>query len=173
MKNPDWSKEIVNQFIDSFLELPDIDLSFRDYLHTSDVIFILKKNRRILRFAVHGIDYMDIYISKSRYLYSSLSPDKLFYKHSFSIHNILNHFPNNNLIQFPNYKYYPNYEKMNEAFFKKKRYSNEERECIFKKTTKEHILFLKENLMPVIRGEMWIDEFLKQSSPKIGLHKTV
>ena len=166
MKRPDWSKEIVNQFIDSFAELFYDDISFRDYFHTSDIIFISKNNRRIIRFAVYDIDFMDILISKPRYLWSSISPDNHYRKYSFNTCDMLSHFPNNNLMQFINYKYYPSIAKMYEAFSQKKSYLEEEREDIFKKTVKEHILFLKENLMPVIKGEMWIDELLKQKRNK-------
>ncbi len=98
-------------------------------------------------------------------MYFTISPDVLFYKHSFSFHDVLNCFPNNNLTQFINYKYHPNYEEiMYETLLKKRKtlYSKEESEDVFQNTVKEHILFLKENLMPVISGEMWIDELLKQ-----------
>ncbi len=46
MKAPYWSKEIVNQFIDSFAELAYDDISFREYLHTIDVIFLSKKKQK-------------------------------------------------------------------------------------------------------------------------------
>lgn len=162
MKAPDYSKEIVNQFIDAFYRLSYNDISFREYLHTSDVIFMSKKDRRIIRFAVHNADYIDVFISKPNHSYSSISPDKLSYKCCFNFYDIINYFPNNNLMQFPNYEYYPDFEKMYDLFSKRKVCSNEERKCIFKKTVTEHISFLKNNLMSIIKGEIWIDKLLKE-----------
>ena len=156
-------KEVINQFIDAFSELSYDDISIEKYLHTTDTIFLSKRNKRIIRFRSSGVDIMDVLICKPRYSWLSVSSKKFYNKYYFYTYDIVKHFPNNNLMLFDNYKYDIN--ELTELYLntpRKRSHSMEESENILKSTVREHILFLKSNLLPVITGEMWIDELIKK-----------
>lgn len=166
MKRSDILKEVVNQFIDTFSELHYDDISLRYYLQPEDAIFISKETRRIIRFSVRDVDFIDVLICKPKYSWSSMDPDKDYRKYHFYLYQIIKYFPENNLMQYM-YKIFQYYlqpiEDYEELLKQSKSYSTEEERWeALKKTVGEYILFLKENLMPVISGEMWIDELLKQ-----------
>ncbi len=157
------SKELIDQFLESFSELDCVNVEVSFCFPEFDIIFNFKKNKRKIIFSIWDLDYIEVSICKPRLFFI---PDPIYYKYNkyrFNLHDILEYFPNNSLIQFVNYKYYSkNQKELLGILMNRKPFAKNEEEYVFKNTVKEHILFLKENLLPIINGEMWIDELLKQ-----------